>query len=426
MATDATDRASVASPDVWSSGRRPTPVVTAVLALTLVNVSGNGLVMAYQLVYLHERRGIALTTAGLILGVMGLATILTTPLVGALTDRLGAARVLVAALLTGAVGYSVLGVATDVPRAIIGAVIGGASIAGAFSPVTALISALTTTATRPHAFALQRTCINLGMGLGSLLGGVIVDPDRPGSYGVLFTLDVMTFLVAAVLAWRLGRRLARHGAVNRPLARPGGSYRDVWRDRWYVLLLAYELATGLSLSLAFDILPAAVREEGIGTAWIGIMFGVNTGTVVLLQVATVSLVAGRRRIPLLAGQFVVFTAAFGLCALATAATGAARITAFVAAMVVFGAGECVLGAVRGPLVADAAPEHLIGRYAALAAMCFQAGFALGRPIGARALDHSANALWLTGVVVAVLAVPYLLRLERTAPDRLRRAAPTLR
>lgn len=208
--------------------------------------------------------------------------------------------------------------------------------------------------------------------------------------------------------------------------RAGGSYRDVWRDRWYVLLLAYELATGLSLSLAFDILPAAVREEGIATVWIGIMFGVNTGTVVLLQVGTVSLVAGRRRIPLLAGQFGVFAAAFGLCAGATASTGGLRIALFVAAMVVFGAGECVLGAVRGPLVADAAPEHLIGRYSALAAMCFQAGFALGRPIGARALDRSANTLWLTGVVVAVLAVPYLLRLERTAPARLRRAAPSLR
>jgi hypothetical protein len=50
---------------------------------------------------------------------------------------------------------------------------------------------------------------------------------------------------------------------------------------------------------------------------------------------------------------------------------------------VFAIGECVHGVVLGPLVADLAPPHLLGRYISLYSLMVTGGLALGRRSAAR-------------------------------------------
>jgi len=50
---------------------------------------------------------------------------------------------------------------------------------------------------------------------------------------------------------------------------------------------------------------------------------------------------------------------------------------------VFAIGECIHAVVLGPLVADLAPPHLLGRYISLYSLMATGGLALGRPSVAR-------------------------------------------
>ena len=64
----------------------------------LLNALGNGLVLPFTLIYLHNERGIGLGTAGLVLGTNAAVSLVAGPIAGALVDRVGGKRMLTIAL----------------------------------------------------------------------------------------------------------------------------------------------------------------------------------------------------------------------------------------------------------------------------------------------------------------------------------------
>src|SRR3954467_11447091 len=56
--------------------------------------------------------------------------------------------------------------------------------------------------------------------------------------------------------------------------------------------------------------------------------------------------------------------------------------------------------VLGPLVADLAPPHLLGRYMSVFSLMVTAGFAIGPAIGGAVLAYSPDAVWWGGAVIA--------------------------
>jgi hypothetical protein len=69
------------------------------LAGNAVAMTGNGLVLAFTLIYLHQARGIALPVVGLLLAAGAAAGLLAVTVSGILLDWLGARRVLTGIIL---------------------------------------------------------------------------------------------------------------------------------------------------------------------------------------------------------------------------------------------------------------------------------------------------------------------------------------
>jgi MFS family permease len=89
--------------------------------------------------------------------------------------------------------------------------------------------------------------------------------------------------------------------------------------------------------------------------------------------------------------------------------------------IVFAIGDCVHIVVLGPLVADMAPAHLLGRYLAVYGLTFPISLALGPAIGGFLLQTTPDAIWWGGALAAVLAGGVLFRLGARIPDPLRQA-----
>ena len=88
----------------WRTGL-PRPVLV-LQAGTAVNYFGTGLVLPFEIIYLHQARGFATATAGLVLAaVMGTAAAVTLPS-GALLDRFRAKPILITGNLANALGYA--------------------------------------------------------------------------------------------------------------------------------------------------------------------------------------------------------------------------------------------------------------------------------------------------------------------------------
>src|SRR5688572_15477061 len=161
----------------------------------LANAFGNGVVLPFMLIYLHNVRGISLGTAGLILATNAFVSIGAGPVGGVLVDRLGGRRVLAAALVFLAVGFAGYILVDSAWKGFAVASITGIGN-GLFWPAqSTLITILSPRDRRHAAFAMQRVVMNLGIGIGALVGGLIATTSRPATFDALFAVNAATFVV---------------------------------------------------------------------------------------------------------------------------------------------------------------------------------------------------------------------------------------
>jgi MFS family permease len=120
-----TERPKVSLRQFWAD--LPTPG-RWLLSTVAVQTLGRGLTLPFTVIYIHEVRGISLSTAGTLLALIaGVALAVTGP-GGSLTDRLGARRMLIAGTLAQLVGCTVLAFAATDPVIIVGFVLLGFNI----------------------------------------------------------------------------------------------------------------------------------------------------------------------------------------------------------------------------------------------------------------------------------------------------------
>jgi MFS family permease len=80
--------------------------------------------------------------------------------------------------------------------------------------------------------------------------------------------------------------------------------------------------------------------------------------------------------------------------------------------------ECGQFIVLGPLVAEIAPSHLLGRYMSLYQLSFLVGVALGQAVGGVLLGTSPDTIWWGGALALALTGAGFLRLGNRIPDPL--------
>jgi predicted MFS family arabinose efflux permease len=382
----------------------------------LANAIGNGLVLPFTFIYLHNERGFSLGLAGLILGVNGAVSLLAGPFSGTLVDRLGGKRVLGLALFFLAIGYGGFAFVEQPWHAFVASALTGIGNGMFWTSQSTLIAGLTPVERRPAAFAMQRVVMNLGIGIGGLAGGFLA----AASFRLLFVGDALTFVLYAVV---LALFVPQPASLPRREGERLGTYRDVLRHRIFVALLVvnavYVCAGYAMLEL---IAPYAKNEAGVGEQWIGPIFAINTLVIVIAQLPIARLAEGRRRMPIFAGIGLVWAASWLLVPVAglwLAGVAAAMMISLAAA--VFAIGECLHGAVQAPLVADLADPRLLGRYMAMSAFSWQVGFTIGPPVGGALLSVTPTGLWVVVAAVCLAAAVASLFLERGLPEDVRRS-----
>lgn len=388
----------------------------------LVNSFGNGTVIPFLFIYLHNERGIGVAVVGLIFATHALVSMVAGSIFGSQIDRFGGKRMLGVSLAILTVGYAAYALVHEPWQGFLVGALSGIGVGGFWPSQSTLIAGLSSPEQRPAAFAMQRVVANVGIGLGALTGGFIA---ATGSFTALFLLDAATFLVyGAVMLVLVPEPTTRDeaGAQGRT-----GSYRDVLRHRPFMAVIglnALFIFAGFSL---LEVLPVYAKNEGgLTEMQIGLVFFVYTVVVMLAQLPLVRFARGHRRMPALAFLGALWASAWVLVPVAGSATPTAAFVLLAVAMMIFGVGLCLHGVVQAPLVADLAEPGLLGRYMALSALSWQLGFTLGPAIGGIGLALSPNGLWLGAAALCAIGGAVALLVEEALPQRARRtpvAAP---
>ena len=383
---------------------------------SLLNAFGNGVVLPFLIIYLHNVRHIPLGLAGLAAATQSVAALLFGFVAGTLSDRIGPKRVLVAALCVMTVAFSLMPSIRVAWQAFALYLVWGAG-SGSFWPAqSALLAALTPPHRRSGAYAISRLTMNLGVAVGGVVAGLIASVAHPFSFTVLFVIDCTTFLAYIVVLLRL-RAPALHPE------RASGGWLLVLRDRTFVAFSALNaIFMAAALALMVELLPAFAKNVShVNEREIGVVFALESVGIVVFQLPIASRAQGTRRMPGLALMGVLFAGAL----LAVWAGGAwltttAAFVVFAAASLLFAFGEGLHGVIHAPLSADLAPPQLVGRYLALASLSWQAGWIVGPAAGGFVLQHRPLALWPAAAAVCLAGSAWALLLERKLPESVRR------
>lgn len=383
-----------------------------------VNAFGTGMVIPFMLIYLHNVRGISLAAAGGALAVAAVVALAAGFAAGSVVDRVGGRNTLAFGLLLQTAAMALFPHVRTAWDAAALLALQGVGTACFWPGQSTLLARLADPETRHHAYALQRISMNLGIGLGGVVGGLIASTADPHSFTVLYLLDAATFLAFVVVLGfvREPRRVpAAHGE-----AKPG--YREVFRNRPFLALLGLNVvfvAAGYETLLLTPVY--AKNQAGVSERWIGTIWFANTLFIVLAQMPISKWLEGRRRMLALAAMNVCFAvAALVILVGGTLFEASAAALVMTGATLIFAVGECLQGPTQGALVADMAPERLSGRYFALSSMSWSTGAILGPAIGGPLLGWKPNLVWPLAACACLFAGAGCLALERRLPPALRR------
>jgi MFS family permease len=400
----------------WRGLRGLPREIWILFAATLVNRCGT-MVLPFLVLYLTRVLAISVSHAALALTVYGIAALLTMPIAGRLTDRLGALFVMRCSLLLSGFVLFLFPLAHH-----FGAILAVTFVFAILNesvrpPSLALVSELVEPGQRKQAFALSRLAVNLGMSLGPAIGGILA----VYSFRFLFFADGATSVLAGlvlIFAWPgtrrtkasepqwddpedLGREIEAEGPALLAAPHPAADLR-AFRNGRMLYFLAALIPTQLVFFQLTSTLPVfLVRYLRLPESFYGTVFTLNTLMIVALEVPLNHATAHwphRRTLTLGA---LLYAIGFGSFALASGPAGV------FAAVAVWTFGEMILMPGSAAYAAEIAPAGRRGEYMGLYTMSFSFAFSVGPWLGAMLLDvHGPQMLWgaafLSGCISTLL------------------------
>ncbi len=368
--------------------------------VTVINRVGT-MVLPFLMLHLTKNLGIEPARAGITLSGYGVAALITAPVAGRLSDRIGAARMLKVSLFATGLLMWILPMARG--WGAVSAVVFLLGIAAeAFRPASmALVGELAGAERRKQGFALNRLAINLGMSVGPALGGVLA----MSSFRSLFWVNGATSMLAGAVLIGLpikavGPHPLSHSKLGVSLGAEVGSHAR----------LMYFLFAMLPAVLVFfqheGTMPLfMVQELGFSEVIYGSMFTINTVLIVLLEVRLNGATAHwPHRRSLAVGSFLC-GAGFGAFALARS------LGQLIVGVVIWTVAEMILFPAASAYVTEIAPPGRRGEYLGYYSMFFGLGFAIGPGSGTAVMQRfGSTTLWGLCFILGLVAAALMARL----------------
>jgi MFS family permease len=365
-----------------------------------VNTAGLSLVLAFLGVYVVEDRGYPAMAYGAIALVANLAQSMSNAWAGALSDRVGRRPLITWSLLVRGAAIAVLGtlVLLDAPLLPIAAfIVLSSMLRGCFEPVAyALVADVVAPEQRITAFGLQRMGTNLGWALGPAVGGTL---SLIVPYGVIFYVAAAALCVASFIT----RSIADPVQVSRPppgsdapIAEPVPPLRRRVAEALAIpelrLMIGGTFLAAMLQTQMFSTLAIFMTDHvGVTKAEVGLLYTVNGGLVLLLQVPAMALIRRRGTRLILPWAALLSTVGFAMIAI-----GSFR--GAVLAIFVITCAEMLFDPAHQTNIAELSSPSARGRMFGVLGFAQMVGIAFAPLLGGTLLDTIGSdhlALWLT-------------------------------
>jgi MFS family permease len=371
----------------------------------LFSAIGNGLVLPYMFLFVHNILGFSTLTAGVLLSYGALSALVVSPIWGSLVDRFGARPVLMFSLVVSAISYASLSLVNTLFQLFFVFTFCCIGQSGMWPAQGAINTFLTPENLRERIYGAQFAVLNLGIGIGGLLSSTWVKLDNARTFEILFIGDGISYLLYLSAVIFLGKIENKSiGALDsKPNEDSGWStvladriFRKVWLISLFAIFCGYaQLEVGFA---AFSTSEAGLQPRDL--AW---AFAANTFLIATCQLwVTKKLINYSRKFAISAA--VLFWA---LAWAALALSGIKFISPLfwaIACQFIFGIGEMIWSPILPSIVNQLAPDHLRGRYNSASAATWQVGQIAGPAFAGLMLGWKVPWLWISLLITALVFI----------------------
>lgn len=376
-----------------------------VFATTLINRMGT-MALPFLVLYLTRNLNFSSGQASFIYIGYGVGALVTAPFAGKLSDLIGHRRLMLLSLFLAGIVLLAFPLATNFLVVLIVTVV-WSIVSEAYRPSSlAVIMDLSLPEQRKSAYALHRLAVNIGMSFGPAIGGFLVLV----SYPLLFVVNGLTTLLSGVIFMMLPWRVQEHhmnASENAGTKESTDKKVSAFKDRNLIYFLAamipviivfFQHSSSMSLFLVNDLL---LPESAYG-----ILFTVNTGLIILIEVAmNIAMAHWTHRRALILGTFLI-AAGFGAMAFADGLLTVA------VTVVIWTFGEMIVLPTAAAYMGNIAPPSRRGEYMGLYQMAFGLAFIIGPWLGLQLYEHfNAYVLWTTMFGIGMISTLMMWRLR---------------
>lgn len=316
-------------------------------------------VFPYLTIYLSEAAGYGADRVGQVLSVGSLGLLAGNFAGGWLADRWSRKSTLILALLLNAAGFA--GLAFHYQSAWLYALFLAIGYfgSGMYTPAAnTVVADLAPDDIRPFAYTVNYVCINLGMGLGPLIGGFLAAV----SYKWIFIGDVATTLAcAALIAIGLAETCTTPPQESHAPNAARDSYPKVWVQHPLVLIFClanfFLIGPLMGLEYAVPLLVKTVFLQNL--AYVGVIYTINAACILSLSFIVERLIRGRNEYLMMILSGLFWTA--GLIVLLVGFS----VTALMICTAIWTLGEIIASILVPSFIAQRVAPAVKGRFMAL-------------------------------------------------------------
>ena len=387
-----------------------------ILGISL-NAIGGGMTLSLLMVYLHDIRGFTTTFGGLLMAWGAFTGIVGTGPLGALVDRIGPKKVIIPGLLIASyAALSFSGVTTH-SQAIIAMTLfslGGQCI---WPAQMVILTRVTPEADRSKIFGFNFMLLNLGLGIGGLLSSLIIKEGSVISFQLMYWVDSLTYLLYLLIV--LGLKTPHAGKYIAKEHEPkSGSYREIFSRKDLTVLT---FAGVILLTFGYGPLQSgipiyATQYLGLSPKWLGVIFGVNTISIVIFQPFVLRVLEKYSKYSALMSVGVIWALswlAVGISPYLPLFVGG---IALCVSQLIFAFGEMVHAPTSPALLQELTPEHIRGRASALISLQWGFSGIVGPAMAGILIGANLEQLWVVLMAIGVLIpIPFFSYVKKLHP-----------
>ena len=379
----------------WKGAKGLSRDLWIIYSATLINRSGT-MVLPFLVLYLTTQLNENAATAGLILTFYGIGGLITAPVMGRLSDKIGSLAVMKLSLFFSGIilifypfirGFGLL----------LSVTLLWAIINEAFRPaVMSLISYIAPQEKRRTAFAMNRLVINLGMSIGPVIAGFLVLLN----FSIIFYVDAATAIIAAVflIFYPLKHKIDKE-ELEKEVERLQYHKGSIFKDLRFLFFLIALIPVTMVLFQHLGVFPLYLVEDlHFKPSTFGMLTAVNTVLIIFVEVPLNAAMTNWSEKKSLALGAILVGIGFGATAFVSS------VIPLIFTIIIWTFGEMILFPAGSTFAAEISPPNRRGEYMGYFQMSFSSAFTLGPWLGTLVYDNfGGKEVWYAAFIVSIIS-----------------------